>query len=89
VAFYFHYLNNIFLDEPNSIGELAIQRIQSHMNHEPETYISSLGMKTEAEIERKQNGFMKRMKSYTATTWVVYRISKKMIEVDHHSSDHY
>ena len=76
------------LIDPNTIGNLAIHGIQSHMNHQSDTDDPRLWYEAERTVENDEPQLMQWMETDAATVRIVYRISEKMVDIDEHGQDH-
>ena len=76
------------LIDPNTVGDLAIYGIQSHMNRQSDTNDPRLWYEAERTVENDEPQLMQWMETDAATVRVVYRTSEKMVDIYEHRHDH-
>ena len=59
------------LVNPYAVGDLAVDRIQHHMDYQPQPNKAGFGYKTHNKIERYKPRLVQRVKTDAATTGVI------------------
>jgi len=74
--------------KPDAIGHLAVDGIQTNVNHQPKADQPGLAVNTKQYIQQQRQKTMQGVKPHTAALRIIDGVSQQMVQVDQQCCNH-